>query len=342
MTLSFTPFRSDDATGMSSSLALEENAPLPAASPSVTTSSFATPTYSQSGSSNTAPGRTNPRGRLPWLILGAGVLLGGMTSWFAWQFRQLTSPSTPLQVMRSPAPGAAPVPRHDTATAPVASISPNSQAASTPAASAPMPPGRRKATQTRTASTQPHPGQASRDALATAWRAYRQGDLPLAARHYRQLLQQDPHNRDATLGLAAASAHLGDKALALNLYLRRLTDNPQDEAAHAGLLLLEPQKLDQQTEIRLLEAGSDTAARVLAGHYASQQRWQEARQQYALARRRSPNDADVTFNLAVSLDHLQQHQEAAHYYRRALALKGGRFSQPVAAQRLNELEAVRP
>lgn len=318
-----------------SELALLDDAPPPAS---------ITPQKGQASTPAAATGvtrsPTTSRGRLPWLILAAGLLLGGMAGWYAWQFRMLGAPATmPSLATRSHAAPVTPEAPPPVRTAPARSDSPS---ASTPPASTPMHPAKRRAMQHRPASTPPRPDRAQKTVLDSAWLTYRNGDLPRAALLYRQQLQQDPDNRDAMLGLAAVSARLGDRPQALDLYQRLLARNPHDDDARTGQFLLEPHTLDPQTEAQLLHTQSGAAPRILGGYYASQQRWAEARQQYGIACRQNPDDADLTFNLAVSLDHLRQTREASHYYRRALSLKNRHFSQQTARQRLSELTAVRP
>ncbi|HEY4998207.1 MAG TPA: tetratricopeptide repeat protein, partial [Usitatibacter sp.] len=65
----------------------------------------------------------------------------------------------------------------------------------------------------------------------------------------------------------------------------------------------------------------------LGNLYASQSRWSEAQAAYFEAHRLDPGNADVLYNLAVSLDHLRQPRLAAEYYRRALDAGRGELPQ---------------
>jgi Flp pilus assembly protein TadD len=74
--------------------------------------------------------------------------------------------------------------------------------------------------------------------------------------------------------------------------------------------------------------------------YVAQSRWTEAQAAYFEAHRLEPGNADVLYNLAVSLDHLGQSRLAADYYGRALEASRGQAAQfdPVpVARRLREL-----
>jgi Flp pilus assembly protein TadD len=60
-------------------------------------------------------------------------------------------------------------------------------------------------------------------------------------------------------------------------------------------------------------------------------------QAYAL----EPDNADLLFNLAVSLDHLRQHKLAVQYYRMALSAaetRRGAFDRNAAGKRILELQ----
>ena len=79
----------------------------------------------------------------------------------------------------------------------------------------------------------------------------------------------------------------------------------------------------------------------LGNVYAGESRWAEAQQAYFRAVSSDPGNADYAFNLAVSLDHLNQNKHAADYYRRALALAArgpAGFDRQRATNRLRELE----
>jgi Flp pilus assembly protein TadD len=73
---------------------------------------------------------------------------------------------------------------------------------------------------------------------------------------------------------------------------------------------------------------------------ASERRWSEAQQSYFEAVRLDASNADFAYNLAVSLDHLNQTRIALDYYRRALALPNrGQFDRAVVEKRMTELSA---
>jgi len=78
----------------------------------------------------------------------------------------------------------------------------------------------------------------------------------------------------------------------------------------------------------------------LGNLFASQSRWNEAQVQYFEAYRLDPASADLAYNLAVSLDHLQQPRLAAEYYARAIESarsQAAQFDPAAAARRLAQL-----
>jgi tetratricopeptide (TPR) repeat protein len=164
-----------------------------------------------------------------------------------------------------------------------------------------------------------------------AYAAYQQGSLDQAEVLYRQTLAADPMQRDALLGLANITARNGNSTEALDLYSRLLARNPSDPIARAGLMELLPagSPSEQEAELRrLLNDHPDIAALSYAyGNFlASNQRWSEAQQAYFRALQLAKSDAalnglvnpDYAFNLAVSLEHLNQSEPAQNYYREAL------------------------
>jgi len=78
----------------------------------------------------------------------------------------------------------------------------------------------------------------------------------------------------------------------------------------------------------------------LGNAYARQARWSEAQQAYFSAHGGDSAHPDYAYNLAISLDHLQQGRLALEFYRRALQLAGQRpaaFERARAEQRIGEL-----
>lgn len=188
--------------------------------------------------------------------------------------------------------------------------------------------------------------------LISAYSAYQKGEFPLARKMYQQVLQADPKNRGALLGLASLAMQGRETSVARDLYLRLLDQDPGDPLARAGMLAIAPtgDLAQQESELKLLLKQYPQSAPLffsLGNVYAAGQRWSEAQQAYFEALQQAKNTAaagshvvsvsgasdaqsvvanvppDYPFNLAISLEHLGQMKPAVTYYKEALQLSAG-------------------
>lgn len=180
-------------------------------------------------------------------------------------------------------------------------------------------------------------------ALLEAYQAYQRGDYVTAAQGYRQVLGADAHNRDALLGLAAIAQQQGQDEAAQHYYRELLVLDPRDPIAQAAMLNFTPDTGNTESRLKSMLAEQPRSGALnfaLGNYYAEQSGWGDAQQYYFNAHTLEPTNAQYTFNLAVSLDHLGQRKLAAQYYQQALQLdtsgKSG-FDHAQAQQRLNEL-----
>lgn len=162
-----------------------------------------------------------------------------------------------------------------------------------------------------------------------AFDSYQRGDLAGSRETYQQVLQREPLNRDALLGLAAIDVRARSYDTAEARYIKLLELDPRDVNAQAGLIALRGQVDPVQSESRLktLIATNPEASGLyfaLGNQYAQQSRWAEAQAAYFKAYSGDPENADFAFNLAVSLDQLRQKALALQYYQRAIALAANR------------------
>nr|VFJ69590.1 MAG: Tetratricopeptide repeat-containing protein [Candidatus Kentron sp. FW] len=164
--------------------------------------------------------------------------------------------------------------------------------------------------------------------LVTGFNAFKNGDSATADTAYRNVLKEQPDNRDALLGLAALAMREQRWEIAANHYFRILRRNSKDIVAQAALLEIRD-NLDPavaETGIKELlqkEPGAPYLHFSLGNLYARQSRWFEAEKAYFNAYRADNANADYSYNLAVSLDHLARQKAALTYYRRALELASG-------------------
>ena len=178
--------------------------------------------------------------------------------------------------------------------------------------------------------------------LHNAYLAYRGGKFEQAQQLYREVLNQDANNVDALLGLAVIAQRRGVDNLAAHYYAQVLALDPRNAVANAGMSAL---TADDNRESRLKtllneQRNSSSLHFALGNLYAEQARWGEAQQAYFNAYKMEPDNAELAFNLAVSLDRLGQNKPAALYYQRALQLDPEHhagFDHAKISQRIEEL-----
>lgn len=320
-----------------------------------------------------APARSSKRRVLALAGLAAGIALGG-GAYIYWQIsRPASTGFAASPVAGTPQPGVPPV-----ATPPAEAAATPAQEGSTPVTLANAPAEPQPATP-QPAAAQP---QASPPAepvsppkavapqsnlpasgikierspsvsrvnptLASAYQALMSGNDRAAQADYAKVLKQDATNRDALLGLAAIASRAGRLEEAGRLYQRLLELNPKDPAALAGLVAISGQADPVQSESRVKnmlaqQPDSPNLHFSLGNLYLSQSRWAEAQQAFFMAFKGEPSNPDYAFNLAVSLDHLNQRKAALDYYRRALTLSSSRsasFDRPQVQARIEELTAA--
>ncbi|NOU01696.1 MAG: hypothetical protein HOO95_09025 [Gallionella sp.] len=178
--------------------------------------------------------------------------------------------------------------------------------------------------------------------LNRAYAAYRNGKLDEARQLYLDMLGKDGQNSDALLGLAAIAQQRGEDRIAAQYYLRVLNLDPRNAVANAGMSALSNNdNYESRLKTLLHEQGNSAALHFALGNlYAEQSRWGEAQQAYFNAYTLDTKNADLAFNLAVSLDHLGQGKLAAQHYQRALQLDqshSANFNHAKISQRIDEL-----
>jgi tetratricopeptide (TPR) repeat protein len=182
--------------------------------------------------------------------------------------------------------------------------------------------------------------------LDAAYRAYLANDFTSARNNYNAVLERDPANRDALLGLAgiAAREHHNDEAE--TLYIRILRADPTDPYAQTGLISVrgEADPVTAESRLKTLLAAEPNAAYLhyaLGNLYARQKRWNDAEQEHFRAFALDSDNADYCYNLAVALDQLRQPKPALTHYERALVLaaaKPASFDPARLRARISELQ----
>ena len=183
-------------------------------------------------------------------------------------------------------------------------------------------------------------------ALMRGFDAFNRGDLALAQSEYEHAQKADPRNTDVLHGLAAIAVRQGRLDQAEALYRRIAEADPHDTVAMSALINMRGQIDPSTAESRLKTLAADqpelAAPQFSLGNlYARHGRWNEAQQAYFRAYSAEPDNPDIIYNLAISLEHLRQNKLAAQYYGQAIAAAQTRtagFDKVQAATRLRTLQ----
>ena len=273
-----------------------------------------------------------------WIALGAvSVAAIGIGAWFWMQLQSVGSGS--LSARPAPAATSNYAPPVASYTPPPASVAPLAAPAPQPMPEAPV--AAEEARTEKPARATPRPAEPEspvrisrgelrlNPTLAKAYERLQANDLGAATEAYEKVLQADPKNVDALLGMAAIASRSGQVSQAESWYVRALEADPKDTNAQAGLINLRGQTDPAAAESRLkgLLATQPESASLnfaLGNLYAGQQRWPDAQLAYFNAHATDPANPDYLFNLAASLDHMHLPKLALEYYQSALAASGGR------------------
>jgi tetratricopeptide (TPR) repeat protein len=178
--------------------------------------------------------------------------------------------------------------------------------------------------------------------LNSAYLDYRSGKFDQAQQQYRRALSIDSNNTDALLGLAAIAQHRGEDNLASHYYVKVLALDPRNAVANAGVSALSNDNNRESRLKTLLDEQQDSSSLhfALGNYYAEQSRWSEAQQAYFNAYKLAPGNAELAYNLAISLDRLGQNKSAVLYYQSALSLdpnQSADFDHKQVSQRIEKL-----
>jgi tetratricopeptide (TPR) repeat protein len=361
------------AANSASSLELQPVTPPPASSSMGRSDAAMAQTVFSAKAPRQAPVKGN-RGAL-WAAAGAiGIVIAAAAGYVWYSIKLLTPP--PIAAKMRPRPPAAPTPApassepssaskmealmQPSALANLQALPPASSVAAKTPAPAPAAPAMSaeqaavmKMLKDAPASAPEEPVRLARSAetsripaeVSAGYEALRSGDFAAARQRYAAAVVADPANLDAHLGLATVEARSGNRGAAAAHYRRALDLDARNPTAVAGMAALadtaRPEAVEAQLRADAARSPQSAALQFALGNvYVAQSRWTEAQAAYFEAHRLEPGNADVLYNLAVSLDHLGQSRLAAEYYDRALEASRGQAAQfdPVpVSRRLREL-----
>ncbi|MDR2366105.1 MAG: tetratricopeptide repeat protein [Zoogloeaceae bacterium] len=156
--------------------------------------------------------------------------------------------------------------------------------------------------------------------------ALARGDLAEAKTRFAALLAVEPRHLESLLGMAEIALRQEEHTAAWQFYQAALNAHPMDARAQTGLLGLaavagqmDAQTLESRLKTLMREAPQAATPHFVLGNLlAAEGRWQEAQNAYFEACLRDRANPDFRYNLAVSLDVLNQPRLAAEQYQEAL------------------------
>jgi len=159
--------------------------------------------------------------------------------------------------------------------------------------------------------------------LQAAYDAYQAGNTRDARKLYLQIPDGE-RNVDVQLGLAAIALRDNNTPAAAHYYQRVLELDPRNTTANSALINMmgdaDPNAAEQRLKSLIASQPSAQLYFALGNLYAGQERWADAEQAYFEAYQKNAANADYAYNLAVSLEHINQSKAALKYYQKARSL----------------------
>jgi tetratricopeptide (TPR) repeat protein len=183
--------------------------------------------------------------------------------------------------------------------------------------------------------------------LTSAWNSWHQGDVISAEKNYRNVLEKQPNNRDALIGMLAVTQLQPSTLLQTQEIAARLRElYPQDaevNALTARFVGASDAKESQETQLKnQLQIDPNNAATFyqLGIFYASEKRWSEAQAAFFKAVSLDVGQPEYLANLAIAYDQLGKTKLALSSYQNALnaaQVRPSTLNQEALQQRLTYL-----
>ena len=164
----------------------------------------------------------------------------------------------------------------------------------------------------------------TKSGLADGYEAYNAGDFNNASAHFSRVIQSEPQNINALMGMGAIAVVNQDYAVAVQYYEQVLDKEPNNLSALeaianlSGLVPLNDEWNKQLFIMADIHTQSAILQNAVGNTFAKRKDWLAAQESYFKAYANSPNNPDYMVNLAVSYDHLGEYALAAQYYTLAL------------------------
>jgi len=181
--------------------------------------------------------------------------------------------------------------------------------------------------------------------MQVAYQLLEAGRLEEARRAYEALRAQEPNNSDVLLGLGLIAQRQGRSDDAAKLYLKTLDLDPKNAFAQASLSAMiaraDPAAAEKKLQALITQQPGAAFLHFRLGNVlAAQGRWHEAQKVYFEAQRLESDAPDYAFNLAISLERIQQPRAALEYYQRALRLAQNKAATFDTAQAKARIQAL--
>jgi len=179
--------------------------------------------------------------------------------------------------------------------------------------------------------------------IAKAYTAYSSGDYVEAKSLFTKILQKDPKNINAMLGMGGASVAEEEYRQAISFYQQVLDTEPNNLHAFEAIANLSGRvqlnkAWSNELENMVRKFPRSAVLQYAQGNiYAKQNDWLKAQENYFNALVADPENPDYMVNLAISFDHLGKYKLADKYYTQALGFAGNKqvsFNQNQVKNRL--------
>ena len=183
--------------------------------------------------------------------------------------------------------------------------------------------------------------------LLSAWNSWQQGDVVSAEKAYRSVLERQPDQRDALMGMLAIT-QLQAKTLpqARDIAARLTALYPNDKEIVEAVRVFQgntTSESEQETQLKLLlkqDTQNAMTAYRLGIVYAEQKRWPEAQNAFFNAVSLDSTQPEYLANLAISYDQLGKVSLAISTYQQALQVASKKPSTVNTEMLTNRLQAL--